>query len=222
VKNLTAAMTFQPNTTEMYVGLHNEFGLGEFITVDGRPTESPLNVELDSDGSLSEDPDRCMLMDYEQGHFRVDTCFGGPENSYPFVCKKIDEESCPTIDHNYKYVSDDKKCYKVNNRPKTWLAAMQTCYMEGGVLAVLEDSHHVTGEYSQKYFIGLKKSFSSGDFYTVKGQKYEDSDMKILSMQYTDKNCGILSFEYSPPRVYVERCTNELPFICEMGANNPQ
>lgn len=36
VKNLTNAMAVPPNTTEMYVGLHNEFGLGEFITVDGK------------------------------------------------------------------------------------------------------------------------------------------------------------------------------------------
>lgn len=36
IKNLTAAMKKAPNTTEIYVGLHDEFNLGEFITIDGK------------------------------------------------------------------------------------------------------------------------------------------------------------------------------------------
>ena len=35
VKNLTDNMTDAPNVTEIFVGLHDEFNLGEFMTVDG-------------------------------------------------------------------------------------------------------------------------------------------------------------------------------------------
>lgn len=35
VKTLVAAMKEKPNGTEIIVGMHDEFGLGEFITVDG-------------------------------------------------------------------------------------------------------------------------------------------------------------------------------------------
>ena len=36
VKNLTDRMTEVPNVTDIFVGLHDEFQLGEFITVDGK------------------------------------------------------------------------------------------------------------------------------------------------------------------------------------------
>lgn len=36
VKNLTNAMTEDSNTTEIIVGFHDEYKLGEFISVDGR------------------------------------------------------------------------------------------------------------------------------------------------------------------------------------------
>lgn len=35
VKNLTRLMAEPPNVTDIFVGLHDEFGVGEFITVDG-------------------------------------------------------------------------------------------------------------------------------------------------------------------------------------------
>lgn len=36
VQNLTNALPIAPNTSEIYVGLHDEFHLGEFITIDGK------------------------------------------------------------------------------------------------------------------------------------------------------------------------------------------
>lgn len=36
VKNLTYRMAKPPNITNIFVGLHDDFGLGEFITVDGK------------------------------------------------------------------------------------------------------------------------------------------------------------------------------------------
>ena len=36
VKNLTDSMTEVSNVTDIFVGFHDEFKLGEFITVDGK------------------------------------------------------------------------------------------------------------------------------------------------------------------------------------------
>lgn len=36
VKNLTGAVTNVSNATDIFVGFHNEYNLGKFITVDGK------------------------------------------------------------------------------------------------------------------------------------------------------------------------------------------
>lgn len=78
----------------------------------------------------------------------------------------------------YKYIRSSSKCYKVNNRLKTWDEAMKTCYMEGGILAVLENNNEADilretlreNLKSQSiYHVGIRRTISQGDFYSVKG-----------------------------------------------------
>jgi len=219
VKNLTDAMAVAPNTSEIYVGLHDEFNLGEFITVDGTPTESPLNAEGDI---VTSDGWRCLVMDFTTGLFKVSECSRGPEYpTIPFVCKKADDESCPTIDHEYKYMKSTKKCYKVNNRPKTWQAAMQTCFMQGGMLAVLERGADVPEgiEENHYYFVGFRKMFSSPDFYTVKGKQFENYYFKSWYnsvYERRDEDCGVMKYYNQEIKMESQKCSALLPFICEM------
>ncbi|CAH0686111.1 unnamed protein product [Spodoptera exigua] len=219
VKNLTEMMTEVPNVTEIFVGFHNEFNLGEFVTVDGYSTPYPLNVHSPlSDPNL----DNCVTMSIDTGKFHEDSCTRTTSTPLPFVCKKTEDESCPTIDKGYKYIKSSHKCYKVNNKPQTWQGAMKTCFMEGGILAVIEDSAQARDVYnmvdgSPEYFVGVRRLFSQSDYYTVKGHKFSD----MYSLSYNDQNgdCGTVSSRNSD-RIYTSTadCDQRLPFICEMEA----
>lgn len=74
----------------------------------------------------------------------------------------------------YKYIKSSQKCYKVNNKPHMWQEAMKTCFMEGGTLAVIENSAQALDIYKMIdgrfwYFVGVRRLFSQSDYYTVKG-----------------------------------------------------
>lgn len=218
VKNLTDKMTEVPNVTEIFVGFHNEFDLGEFITVDGHSTPYPLDVN----SPQSDLRDNCVTMNIDNGMFHEDICIRTDSTPLPFVCKKTDDESCPTIDRGYKYVKSSRKCYKINKKPHMWQDAMKTCFMEGGILAVIENSAQAKDVYDiiddSNYFVGVRRLFSQSDYYTVKGQKF--SDMYIHSYNNPNADCGTITTNGGNGYIYTstEDCGQRLPFICEMEA----
>uniref|UniRef100_A0A2A4JLW8 C-type lectin domain-containing protein n=1 Tax=Heliothis virescens TaxID=7102 RepID=A0A2A4JLW8_HELVI len=216
VKNLTNRMLEAPNVTDIFVGLHDEFELGEFITVDGHSTPYPLP----SESPLLPHPDNCITMNIDSGLFNVDNCQRIPDSPLPFVCKKVEEKTCPTIDRSYKHVKSARKCYKVNTKPKMWQDAMRTCFMEGGILTVIENSEQAEIiknmiSYDEAYFVGVRRLFSRSDFYTVKGQKFTE----MYENKYDDNNhdCGTV-FKNGNEILYTSTadCVNPWPFICEM------
>lgn len=67
------------------------------ITVSGHPTESALF--FDELNNTSEYIDgKCVFMDIETGVFTIQPCISKPNTPLPFVCKRIDDKPCPTID----------------------------------------------------------------------------------------------------------------------------
>lgn len=61
----------------------------------------PSPASLSSDSTLLPEPHRenCMTMNIDSGSFKVSSCMRTPYTAtVPFVCKKVDNESCPTID----------------------------------------------------------------------------------------------------------------------------
>lgn len=219
VKNLTDKMTEVPNVTDIFVGFHNEFDLGEFITVDGQSTPYPIDVNSPESGPKV---DNCVTMNINNGEFHEDVCIRAQNTPLPFVCKKTDDESCPTIDRGYKYIKSSQKCYKVNNKPHMWQEAIKTCFMEGGTLAVIENSAQALDIYKMIdgrfwYFVGVRRLFSQSDYYTVKGQKFID----MYKRQYNEPNadCGTVAPGDGGNLVTsTEDCGQRLPFICEMEA----
>ncbi|KAJ8720356.1 hypothetical protein PYW07_012399 [Mythimna separata] len=215
VKNLTNKMTEVPNVTDIFVGLHDEFDLGEFMTVDGHSTPYPLPAE----GNLLPHHDNCITMNTDTGLFNVDSCSRAPDAPLPFVCKKVDDESCPTVDRGYKFMKASKKCYKVNRKPQVWQEAMKTCFMEGGVLAVIENKAQAEEirnmlENGEMYFVGVRKMFSSAEYYTVKGQKF--SEMYRNTYNGDNYDCGSVWSRDSVLYTETKSCDSRLPFICEM------
>lgn len=52
---------------------------------------------------------------------------------------------------------------------------MKTCFMEGGILAVIENSVQAEEikkivETKESYFVGVRRLLPRGDFYTIKGK----------------------------------------------------
>lgn len=65
------------------------------IRFSGQSTPYPLPAE----GSLQSDRNNCITMNIDDGKFNVGSCIRSTNTLLPFVCKKVDEESCGTIDH---------------------------------------------------------------------------------------------------------------------------
>ncbi|XP_075976863.1 uncharacterized protein LOC142977059 isoform X2 [Anticarsia gemmatalis] len=208
VRNLTNNMAETPNVTDIFVGLHDEFGVGEFVTVDG--------------GHLMFPGGNCVMLNIETGMYRTGSCVRDPDHPLPFVCKKVETEFCPTVDRGYKYVKSLKKCYKVNERPKMWDEAMRTCYMEGGILTVIQNEEEANTirkmmKGDSHYFVGIRRILSRGEYYTVKGQQRDMVFQNERRDRYNEAeeqnaDCGAMYNTYT----MTTDCGTRLPFICEM------
>ncbi|CAH0625632.1 unnamed protein product [Chrysodeixis includens] len=225
VKVLMQNMTEQPNVTDIFVGYHNKYHLGEFITVDGHATPYPLIKDV-IDNSM----DQCILMSINTGEFRISPCARDPESPLPFFCKKEIQEdmSCPTVDKGYKYSTELRRCYKVNKTPKLWSEAVQTCYMEGGMLVLAETSEELqklsrfveSGTYSS----GFRKLYPREEYYTLAGQKFKGEINKYQPVERYNNygepemvygTCGAIEISRGA-RSSTESCDTYRPFICQM------
>lgn len=80
---------------------------------------------------------------------------------------------------DYVYVKEVGKCFKLHEvKQKTWQKAMETCFTEGGNLAIIKNS--VEAEIIKKkmtldntdYFVGftiMQSDTSDRNFYTIHG-----------------------------------------------------
>ncbi|KAL0829341.1 hypothetical protein ABMA28_004128 [Loxostege sticticalis] len=220
-KKLVKAVPTALNVTDIFVGIHDKFGVGEFITINGYPVTSPV-LHFDRPGI-----DRCVTMDIESGVLEANDCLAKPGSTRPFVCKKVEDVSCPTIDKGYQYFKETRKCYKVNKKAMNWSKAMETCLMEGGILLVMESPseadilYRKVVAYGTKYYVGFKKLFNE-EYYTVKGRNLRDTGYERWYQQNTRNECGIIWQASNNDGIYMdsEVCSNNYPFICEMTVRN--
>ncbi|XP_013184570.1 secretory phospholipase A2 receptor [Amyelois transitella] len=204
------------NFTDIYVGIKND-GIEEFITVDGLTTPSPLS----NDNNLN-NTELCTTMEIENGSLHINLCYNEDSSSKPFVCKKVEDVTCPTIDKGYQYMKETKKCYKVNKMSQTWHDALNSCVMEGGLLVNIESEMEaklilklIQGGIN--YHAGFRKIPPYNDFYTMKGQNLKDTYERF----YYDRNrndqndCGAIVNHDSLYLAQVA-CNKMYPFVCEM------
>ncbi|XP_050679761.1 uncharacterized protein LOC126975770 [Leptidea sinapis] len=164
------------NITHIFVGDHNIFNDGELIIVDG---QTPFPNEYG-----------CTLMNINAGFLYTGNCFVSRENEEApkeyFLCKRNIYEECPTNDIRYRYNENAKKCYKINYTEKTWSLAVQTCYVEGGILAIIENDAEAKAiaevtRFNTKYFVGFRTRLrwngigSTIDYYNLKGKYLRDT-----------------------------------------------
>ncbi|KAL0829349.1 hypothetical protein ABMA28_004130 [Loxostege sticticalis] len=217
IKKLVKTMAHAPNVSDIFVGIHDKFGVGEFITINGSPTSAPiLNLETSGEG-------RCVTLNIETGVLEANECLAQPGISRPFVCKKVEDVSCPTIEKGYRYFRETRKCYKVNNKEMNWSRAMETCFMEGGMLVVVESEleasiirQKVLLDYNNNiYHAGFKKIFPNKEYYTVKGHQLSDTGYERW---YSSNNeeCGVIR-DGNNDLLSSVKCDKKLPFVCEMN-----
>ncbi|KAL4715658.1 hypothetical protein ACJJTC_006237 [Scirpophaga incertulas] len=215
-KQLMLESPDSPNLTDIFIGMHDKFGLGEYITVDGHP----VTILVEQNDNIEDH--QCVTMDIETGAYTGSSCVAKATTFRPYICKKIEDVSCPTIDTGYKYMKETKKCYKINKNPKTWLKAMETCFMEGGLLVVVESDmeanviRHLIDE--DNYYAGFRKLFPDKDYYSIKGHKIQDSGYyRWYNERNTEYDCGYLMMDNNELYMNAVYCSTKLPFICEIG-----
>ncbi|KAJ2951592.1 hypothetical protein O0L34_g13746 [Tuta absoluta] len=241
LKNLTSGLGEELETRHVIVGVHDETGRGEFVTVDGTVTPTPVIRDRVPIGH------RCIAMDMNEITYKSSTCGTDPTKIF-FVCKRVDENKrpCPTIDMSYDYKAETKKCYKIHNRTKSWPEAWHTCYMEGGMLLTIDSEsearivENMIKNKNMNHFVGFRQIFPGSDFYTVRGKRVQESGFERWnesdnqnrenshdSPTICDDNndnltiCGAIYLkDYWGTQLYMtsEDCLNHRPFVCEMAA----
>ncbi|KAI5630661.1 lectin c-type domain-containing protein [Phthorimaea operculella] len=213
-------------SANILVGIHDEIGDGDFTTVDGKETPKSFSEANDTGDS------RCVFFNLDDDEYETgpcDTKLSLDIENY-FVCKRVDNKPCSTIDLSYTYKEETKKCYKINTNSRSWTDAFHTCYMEGGMLVTIESNAeaNIIGSMIPpytKYFSGYRKIYPGSDFYSVKGKKLQDSGFQRWTDQEgSDDNLATCVVNYnngqSPDSLYMgsENCSAHRPFICEMPA----
>ncbi|XP_053605717.1 secretory phospholipase A2 receptor-like [Plodia interpunctella] len=207
----------ESDVPQIYVGIQNE-GVEEFLTVDGKTTPFPLS-------GYKEHLSRhlCSTMDTQTGEMSIENCTNNhPEYITAYVCKKVEDASCPTIDSGYRYMKENKKCYKVNKNSKTWHGALNTCEMEGGLLVVIENKMEAMLlktllEKDTKYHAGFRMIPPTTEYYTLKGSNVKDSFWEWRSYNSEIHPCGAVISIGNDYLYHTDlNCEDMQPFVCEM------
>nr|BAM17781.1 unknown secreted protein [Papilio xuthus] len=204
--NLTESVV---DLEHIYVGVHDEFGRGDFLTTDGRFIPDLSHV-FDNEDNTRPANFKCGLMSVKTGTKIMISC----ELRRPFICKKLNNEICPTADSDYFYSKRLKKCFKFNKNEKTWANAMHTCIMEGGVLSdsiINTDINNLNTRMRQTVlFIGFRSIEGNNIFYSNRGLKI------TLSRQNNYEHCATVTINNE---INTSNCEETRPFICEMEVN---
>ncbi|CAB3255952.1 unnamed protein product [Arctia plantaginis] len=227
---MEVARSHNDSVTDIFLGLHDKYGLGEFVTVDGLPTESSLSVS-EPTGNIRFISGYCVLMNILKGSYRVGPCARKDlQDGLNFVCKKTNSVMCPTVDLEYKHAKSLRKCYKINRRQKTWDEAYRTCYMEGGILTIMQNENEArwlqdflqrNAHNEDRFHVGTHSVTPGGEIYTIKGQKLDT----VYQYPYGDNDrefdCGAI-IKSSGSQIYTTTtdCNKFLPFICEIEITN--
>ncbi|XP_073945845.1 uncharacterized protein isoform X1 [Choristoneura fumiferana] len=230
VEDLVSTMKKEPNVNEVFVGMHYVVDLGEFITVDGNGLLNPGPINNENDSPPEDGMGSCVTMDIRNGSYKLQSCSNFTNNVQLFVCKKkVVVEACPTVDTGYKYVKEIGKCFKLHEvKRKTWKKAMETCFNEGGSLAILKNS--VEAEiirnkitlHNKDYFVGFKKmesDTSDRHFYTIHGHKFDNTFYIRWNHNETfdlKDDCGVIYKFKENLNTMTKNCDDPSPFLCEM------
>ncbi|CAG4979142.1 unnamed protein product [Parnassius apollo] len=223
--------------TAIFIGIHDQFSEGDFVTIRGEPITGSILELLWDDGrpdnrNYSED---CVVMTRE-GLLDDRPCY----DIYPFVCKILGTKStynkmCDGFDVGYK-LHDNKKCYKFHTEPLSWHDAYLVCMLEEGRLCIIntpEEANFVVSMLGENInnnapepeilHIGFSDLMFPFQYRTITGETLEQAGYSSWSPLQEGKRkpkenrCGAIS---RTGFLQTTSCLNPAMFLCEKLVNN--
>ncbi|XP_013176126.1 PREDICTED: C-type mannose receptor 2-like [Papilio xuthus] len=218
--------------TAIFIGIHDQFSEGDFVTIKGEPITGTILELLWADGrpDNGNDTEDCVVMTRE-GLFDDRPCY----DIYPFVCKILGNESrfndkCEGYDMGY-VLHENGKCYKFHSEPLSWYDAYHVCMLEEGSLCVLNSAEEASlvvsmlGEHlnnnapdSHMLHIGFTDLMFPFQYRTITGETLEEAGYSSWSpLQEGMRNlknyrCGALS---RTGFLKTTSCLHPAMFLCE-------
>ncbi|XP_077295203.1 macrophage mannose receptor 1-like [Arctopsyche grandis] len=125
-------------TNHIWVGIHDQFAEGIFVTINGASIDEVYSNWRPSEPNNVNNNENCVNID-KGGLYNDNNCDG----KFRFLCEKsIDDlknynTQCETYDSEFFYSSKLDRCYKFHKEPMTWNSSYLTCYGEQSRLALI-------------------------------------------------------------------------------------
>ncbi|KAJ8727838.1 hypothetical protein PYW08_016223 [Mythimna loreyi] len=121
---------------KVFLGTHDLFSKGHFVSVEGVPLFDMDIKWAQGDGVGTGD---CLTMSVD-GSVHFSSC----TDPLPFICyrKPVNQtvNECNTYDNDYHYNEQTGNCYKIHHNKQTWSRAYSICASEGGHLVILDNA----------------------------------------------------------------------------------
>ncbi|CAH0724776.1 unnamed protein product, partial [Brenthis ino] len=239
IENLKLLMSnMKAHYTAIFVGIHDKFSAGYYVTVRGEPISGTILELLWAEGRPNNvnDTEHCVVMTRE-GLFDDRPC----SDIYPFVCKIFGNETkyneaCDNFDAGYvAHQAISSKCYKFHAEPLSWYDAYLACKLEEGRLAIINSAKEANiivgflGEHLNSnapdhniLYLGFSDLMFPYQYRTIEGQTLDDAGYASWSPTKEDnkatkvKRCGAISRTGFLQMTFCER---PAMFLCERILN---
>nr|AQY54441.1 immulectin 5 [Hepialus xiaojinensis] len=222
------------NVIAAYIGIHDMFSEGIFVTLTGRDVPIAHNYWAPGEPTNSNNTEHCVHI-LRSGKYNDIVC----SNRYPFICKKTLESltanpRCATSDLAYFPNYNTSSCYKLHLTPKTWTDAFATCHAEQSYLAIVNSADEAQffkeqladhppaslhGDFFKDgIYLGFHDLFSEGSHVTILGTPLSQTGFAQWSPGQPDnagqnENCGHM---YRSGLLNDINCSSyKLIFFCE-------
>ncbi|XP_052747533.1 secretory phospholipase A2 receptor-like, partial [Bicyclus anynana] len=239
VENLKLLMSnMKAHYTAIFVGIHDSFSVGNFITVKGVPIAGTTLELLWAEGQPDNlnGSEHCVVMTRE-GLLDDRPC----TDIYPFVCKILGNDTkyndaCDNFDSDYaQHPAISGKCYKFHQEPLSWHDAYLSCKLEEGRLAIInsaKEANIVVGFLGDNLnsntpdpnilHLGFSDLMFPYQYRTITGQTLEEAGYASWTPEHENlkmeklKRCGAISRTGFLVTTYCER---PAMFLCERIIN---
>ncbi|XP_032529438.2 C-type mannose receptor 2-like [Danaus plexippus] len=239
IENLKLLMSnMKAHYTAIFIGIHDNFSVGNYLTVKGQPITGTILELLWAEGMPDNvnGTEHCVVMTRE-GLFEDRPC----TDIYPFVCKirgndTVYNQACDNFDAGYApHKAISGKCYKFHEEPLSWHDAFLACNLEEGRLAIINSAKEASvvigflGENLNSnvpdpniLHIGFSDLMFQNQYRTITGETLENAGyaswtpMKEDLKETYNKRCGAISRTGFLKTTY---CNSPAMFLCERIIN---
>ncbi|VVD04182.1 unnamed protein product [Leptidea sinapis] len=138
IENLKLLMSnMKAHYTAIFVGIHDRFADGHYVTVKGEPITGTILELLWAEGRPDHlnNSEHCVVMTRE-GLFDDRPC----TDIHPFVCKILGNDTKYNQPCYTRHQKISNKCFKFHSEPLSWHDAYLACRLEEGRLAIVNSA----------------------------------------------------------------------------------